>query len=271
MMSMLSIRLRSALLIATLALLLAAPTAQAAPGRGNSAATITASFTDSCRDFAAHSSKDISHVELNYADGRVVKDEGITRPDYALDGSAGEEIELTVVKSGTTRERFECVQANGPPTALLEIETPESCGPFFSGGLQCDQSVPRTDWTIKSEIPDDGGDESGFLTWGCEFANNPALCPFVVSFHGTNSSDPGNDIASWLLEFSDGTSASGDWGTDPPTEVSHDYLPFGDFGCGGFGAFDISTVCPVTLRVTDAAGQSDSETIVMSFVDWTPD
>lgn len=271
-MPMLPIRFRSTLLIATLALLLGAPVTLAAPGGGNSAATITGSFADSCRDFAAHSSKDISHVELHYADGRMVKNETIDAPDYALEGSAGNELELAIVKSGTTSERFECVQANGPPTALLEIETPENnCGPFFSGGLACDQSVARTDWTSKGEIPDDGGSESGFLTWGCELGNDPALCPFVVSFRGTNSSDPDSDIASWSLEFGDGTSASGSWSADPPTEVAHDYLPLGDFGCSGFGAFDINTVCPVTLTVTDAAGQTDAETIVMSFVDWTPD
>jgi hypothetical protein len=43
-------------------------------GGSNSAATITASFADSCRDFSAHSSKDISYVEFHYVDGDVVKE-----------------------------------------------------------------------------------------------------------------------------------------------------------------------------------------------------
>jgi hypothetical protein len=37
-------------------------------------------------------------------------------------------------------------------------------------------------------------------------------------------------------------------------------------GCVGF-----SSLCPVTLTVTDSAGQSDSDTLLMAFVDQTPD
>src|SRR5688500_7090210 len=73
---------------------------------GNSIATISGSFADSCRDFTAHSSKDISHVELRYADGRVVKDETIEKPDYSLDGAVGDELGSATVKSGTTTETF---------------------------------------------------------------------------------------------------------------------------------------------------------------------
>ena len=60
--------------VALLAWVAAAPLALAVPGGGNSAATITASFADSCRDFAAHSSKDISYVEIHYVGGGVVKE-----------------------------------------------------------------------------------------------------------------------------------------------------------------------------------------------------
>src|SRR5687768_13594215 len=68
---------------------------------GKSSATITGSFADGCRDFAAHASKDISHVELHYADGRVVKHETIQSHDYAIDGGGGDEIDMAIVKSGT--------------------------------------------------------------------------------------------------------------------------------------------------------------------------
>ena len=64
------------------------------------------------------------------------------------------------------------------------------------------------------------------------------MTPFTISFRGTSSSDPDNDIASWSIDFGDGTSASGSWSTDPPTEV---------------------------------VGQSDSDTMVMVFIDRTPD
>ena len=39
--------------------------------------------------------------------------------------------------------------------------------------------------------------------------------------------------------------------------------------CVGFGGF--AFVCPVTLTVTDCAGQSNSDTLVMGFLDLTPD
>ena len=83
----------------------------AAPG--NSAATITGSFGESCRDFTAFSTKDISHVEVTYLGGYVEKDEDGDRSDLMIDGDAGEEIESVLVKSGTTVERFGCDP--GPP------------------------------------------------------------------------------------------------------------------------------------------------------------
>jgi len=113
-----------------------------------SALAITGSFADSCRDFTSHATKvgsqqgkDISRVEIHYTDGRVVEDETIDRPDYSLDGAAGGEIDFVLVKSGTTRERFDCSQENRPPTAVLEIKTPPvdqtvgHCFDFSFGGL----------------------------------------------------------------------------------------------------------------------------------------
>ena len=257
--------------------------AAGAEASGNSAATITSSFSDACRDFTAHASKvgsqhgkDISHVEIHHADGRVVKDETIGRPDYSLDGAAGGEIDFAIVKSGTTSERFDCVQQNSAPTALLEIKTPpvdqtiEHCFDFSFGGLACQHAAPRTDWTRATQIPDDGGSDSGLLHWICGALGESSPCSFsfAVSFRGTSSSDPDNDIASWSIDFGDGTSASGNWSADPPTEVSHDY-PFGN--CVGTDTFPFPSTCPITLTITDSAGQSDSDTIVMTALDLTPD
>jgi len=240
-----------------------------------SRATITASYSDGCRDFTARATKvgsqqgkDISYVELHYADGRVVKDETVNSPDYSLDGAVGDEIDFAVVKSGMTNQSFDCVLENRPPTALLEIRTPPvdqtlaQCYDFFAGGLACEQSAERTVWTGASQIPDNGGPESGFFHWGCGAFGDPSLCSNTISFRGTSSSDPDNDIASWSIAFGDGTSTSGSWSTNPPTEVAHDYSLLGCLGTG---------VCPVTLTVTDSAGQSASETIVMVRVDQTPD
>jgi hypothetical protein len=247
-------------LVALFAGLAAAPAALATPGGGQSAATITASFADSCRDFATHSSKDISHVEFHYLDGRVVKDESISSPDHAIDGAAGDEIEFAIVKSGTTSEQFDCVRSNGAPTARLEIETP-ICFDFWGGGLACEQSDPPTVWTRTSDVPDVGGSDSGLFHWVCGFVSDPSLCSYTFTFRGTGSSDPDGDIASWSLDFGDGTSVSGNWGTAPPTEVEHEYPREQAY----FGLFVI------TLTVTDSAGQSDSDVLRMVFLDLSPD
>jgi hypothetical protein len=130
-----------------------AMSALASPGGRNSAATVTASFADSCRDFTANSTRDISHVETHYIGGPVVKDESVNTRDYAIDGGVGDEIEFAIVKSGTTSQQFECVISNSAPAALLEIKTPplgtslDGCYEFFSGGLICERSsgVRRSD------------------------------------------------------------------------------------------------------------------------------
>jgi hypothetical protein len=224
---------------------------QSAPG-GNSAAAITGSFTDACRDFAAHSGKDISHVEIHYADGRVVKDESTTTPDYAIDGGAGEEIAFAIVKSGTTRERFDCARANTPPTAILEINGP--CGQFADGTLSCDIDQPRSAWTWSRP-------GNGFVLWGC---NDSQFCegkPTDPGFRGTGSTDPDGDIVTWSIDFGDGTSTGGSWTTDPPSQLVHQYPPFPD-------VVNFSPVV-VTLTVTDASGQTDSDTLQLVFM--TPD
>jgi hypothetical protein len=258
------------ILVAMLAGSVATPAAHMPQQRGNSAATITGAFADSCRDFAARSSKDISHVEIHYVSGTAVKDESINGHDYGIDGSAADEIAFAVVKSGTTSEQFDCLPANTAPTALLEINTPpvdqtlETCYDFFGGssGLLCEQSSPRTAWTSRSQIPDSG---SGLFNWGCGGLSLPSLCSMTMSFRGSGSSDPDGDIVSWSLDFGDGTSVGGNWSTALPTEISHEYVrnPFGGLNCLGS--------CAITLTVTDSAGQSDSDVIVMVFIDQGPD
>ena len=254
-----------------LAWLGAAPAALPVPRGGNSAATITGSFADSCRDFAAHSSKDISYVELHYASGSVVKDETIDSPDWAIDGGAGEEIDFANVKSGTTIEEFACVPSNAAPVAWLEMLTPpvdntvENCGPFWAGGLFCVVSSPRTAWTNRDQIPDDGGTESGLFHWV-----SPGPLPessWTMTFRGIGSSDPDGDLASWTLDFGDGTSVSGTW-SNPPAEVAHTYAAW----LGGCTSVlnGIPSLCVVTLTVTDSAGQSATHTLPMGFVDQRP-
>lgn len=88
---------------------------------GNSAATITASFGDSCSDFDAHSSKDISHVEIHRTDGRVGKDEAIDAPDFSIDG--GDEIDLAIVKSGTTEQRSTATALRSRRARMASITT----------------------------------------------------------------------------------------------------------------------------------------------------
>ena len=238
---------------------------QPAIGR-SSAATIEAAFSNACRAFAARSSKDISYVELHYVDGRVVKDEAVGRPDYAVEAGPGDALEIAIVKSGTTATLFECGVENRPPVAHLEIATPaertiEGCFDFFAGGLMCEQSTPRTGWTSADQVPDTGGSDSGLLHWGCGFLTDFSQCAFTFTFRATASGDPDGDIVAWSLDFGDGTSTGGSWDTAPPMLVAHEY------------ALDAcrSNVCVVTLTVTDSTGQDASESIRMVYVDLTPD
>jgi hypothetical protein len=221
---------------------------------GGKGATISGSFADSCRNFMAHSSKDISFVELHYVDGRVVRDETTASQDHAVDGEVGDEIEFALVKSSTTKRKFTCARASSPPAAILEIETPplSECTINDTDHPTCDADAPRTGW---SRPP---GGVLGFI-----FNAHGALTPlpFALDFRGTSSSDPDGDIASWSIDFGDGTSTSGSWLSSPPAEVQHAYAqPF-------FGP----SFPTVTLTVTDAAGQSDSDAITLVGIDGAPD
>lgn len=85
--------------------------------------------------------------------------------------------------------------------ARAGIKTPDDCHDFFSGGLECEQSNPRTVWTNASQIPDDGGTESGILFWGCGYFAHSSQCSFTFSFRGIGSSDSDGDLASWSVDF----------------------------------------------------------------------
>ena len=58
----------------------------------------------------------------------------------------------------------------------------------------------------------------------CDFTTENLPCT-TVSFRGTNSTDPDGDIASWSVDFDDGTVATGAWTTTPPNDVTHEYHP----------------------------------------------
>jgi hypothetical protein len=258
--------------VALVAWMAGATPAGAAPAHANCSATITGSFADSCRDFAAHSSKDISYVKLYYADGRVVKHEHVNSHHYAIDGEAGDELTFARVKSGTTIQEFTCEPSNEAPTARLEIHTPpvdQVIGHCydFSDGLICEQSIPRTDWTGTAQIPANGS-VPGFFEWGCGAFSDPSECSFRFRFRGTGSTDPDGDIASWSLDFGDGSSLSGAWSA-PPADVTHAY-PLGPGNCSGV-VNGVTNVCVVTLTVTDSAGQSDTNRLLMIFLPQSPD
>jgi hypothetical protein len=211
--------------------------ALAAPGNGNSAATTTGSFSDSCGDFAAHSSKDISHAEIHYADGRVVKDESVDGQGFSLDGVATDAIASVIVKSGTTSEHFACESpiADSPPIAGLE----RRAGAFDHQNVAGTWTDTDCHWDFVNNP------ETTFCTYGSGVGES------TVSFRGTGSTDPDDDILSWSIDFGDGsTPASGTWATDPPAEVTHDY---GQLAC----------VCTVVLTATDSAGHSNSDPMLV--------
>lgn len=210
-----------ALLLAVLATLVWSAAAPAAP-----TATITASFGDSCRDVAVHSSKDVSHVVIHYADGRRVKHDDLAGPDFSVDGDTGGEMAFVRVKSGTTTDQFDCRSpaADSPPTALLERK---------AGGH--DDLNPEGTWTSTD----------------CAYLPNVTFCAYglgwsepSVSFRGVGSTDPDADIVSWSIDFGDGISTGGSW--PMPVEVTHDY---GQYGC----------LCTVVLTVTDSRAHTGSD------------
>ena len=244
-----SMRALAALVVALTALVWSTA---ALAGGGNGAATITGSYADGCRDLTVHSSKNISFVVLQYADGRVVKDKQINEPDYARDGAAGDELGAALVKSGTTTETFTCPRTNDPPTAILELRTPplSACNFNTTEHPTCLAWAPRTDWSRPA---------GGVLGFVFVFPVPPETLSF--SFRGTSSTDPDNDVASWSIDFGDGSATSGSWATGSPGEIVHAYAaPF--FGPN----FPV-----VRLTVTDASGQSDSDLITLVGIDGTPD
>lgn len=236
-----------AVVLALVALLAWSVAAEAAEP-GNSAAAITASFGDSCTDFEAHSSKDVSHVEIHYADGRAVKDESIDSPDYSIDGDAGDEIDSAVVKSGTTAERFDCAASSSPPVAELEIKTPPEPIGNFNGVLTFNGLSDRTDWTSADSVQFCFFFSCTGVVGGCSGCSPESR---TARFRGTSSTDPDGDIVSWSIDFGDGTSTGPrDWATDPPADVSHTYA---------------NSPVTVALTVTDSTGQSDSDSMNVNF------
>ena len=251
---------------ATMAVLLTlafAASGQAAPTSKSSSAVITGSFGDACRDFTAQSTKDVSHVEIHYRDGRVVKDETTIRPSYAIDGDHGDEIDSVAVKSGTTIETFTCPRASTRPIAVLEVNTPESCFTWPDGLVVCDGRAERTSWTRAISSTQGHGSVEFFCQWpedlACVLHEMPcgqldgySLCRITYTFRGTSSTDLDGDLAIWYIDFGDGTSTSGNWITNPPTEVSHEYL------------IHYCPTCsrdPAILTVTDSAGHTDSDAL----------
>jgi hypothetical protein len=73
----------------------------------------------------------------------------------------------------------------------------------------------------------------------------------TVRLRGTSSTDPDGDIVSWSIDFGDGAyTGPRDWATDPPAEVSHTYP---------------NSPVTVALTVTDSAGQSSSDSMIVHF------
>ena len=149
---------------------------------------------------------------------------------------------------------------NSPPTAILEVKTP-ACATWPDGLVGCDGRIARTTWT-RSIVPSLGSGSSGSSAAGPTISPaSTTSCPAArrTSTRSARSPTPSaaraapiptTTSSSWSIDFGDGTSASGDWATNPPTEVSHEYLIHHCPTCAR---------APATLTVTDSAGQSDSD------------
>ncbi|MCA1670773.1 MAG: PKD domain-containing protein [Actinobacteria bacterium] len=231
-----SIRTSHAVALVAALLLMATPLlsapALAAPGDKRHATITAHPFTDSCRDVSFHSTKDISHVEIHYADGRVIKDESTTTPDHTIDGGAGDEIDF-VIEIGHDERDLRLPGDQQPADCGIREEGRQLRPAECSGHLD----VRRLHLArLLLHAP------------GSTFTDERA-----VSFRGISSTDPDNDIVNWSIDFGDGTTpAGGSWAAEPPVEVVHEY--------------NIECTCTVTLTVTDSAGQSSSDPMAVSMI-----
>ena len=81
----------------------------------------------------------------------------------------------------------------------------------------------------------------------------------AIPFRATGSADPDGDIATWSIDFNDGTApVSGSWPMSPE-------------GVGHVFADPDGSLITVTLTLTDATGLTASDTIVLCLADFTPD
>ena len=228
-------------------------------------------FLDSCRDFTAHATKvyqprdkDISYVEIHYADGRVVKDETIGSPDYSIDGAAGGEIDFAMVKSGTTRTRFDCGQENGPANRAARRDRTPPCFPFWAGGLSCEMSFARNHFRrARPRFRTTAARTQGCSIGFAEPTPSYSGCPWTFSLRGTSSGDPDSDIASWSIDFGDGTSASGSWSTIRRPRSSTP-IPLLRRPCVGFGGFASLYQVGLVRQVDGLALQERSEVPVLT-------
>ena len=157
-----TMRVKIGFLVAAGVMLLRLPAAGASPQ-----ATITGQFGDACRAFAAHASKDISHVVIQYVDGSVVRDETVNGPDFSVGGGSGDEIASVVVKSGTTSTSFPCQRqfTIGAVAAGSGGRTTASVGATACTASRCtvDGGVAVT----LTAIPYSGYDFTGWTGTGC--------------------------------------------------------------------------------------------------------
>jgi phospholipase C len=79
--------------------------------------------------------------------------------------------------------------------------------------------------------------------------------PLTVTFDGSQSNAPGDTIASWTLDYGDGTTPDSGTG-QPPSSISHTYTQAGAF--------------QATLTVTDTTGDSGNTGVAVNVTDSSP-
>jgi len=163
----------------------------------------------------------------------------------------GNELATVTVKSGTTSQSFVC-QSGRSPVAVLEVRLePTACVHHVESDgyeyLWCPGGTPGDG----GELVDTGGLDVWF---NCDLTGGGWECR-TFSVRGTSSTDPDDDITGWSIDFCGEAIVTGAWVTSPPTEVTHLNSGF----------------CDVTLTVTDAAGNIDTDRVGIGIVDATPD
>jgi phospholipase C len=159
---------------------------------------------------------------------------GRARIDPATDGRPDNrpDVRENAPQLGNLESEFDFTQAPSPPVILPTVSASQLATPL---NVQSVNEAKATANPLASPVV--------------------GSAPFTVSFDGSQSSDPGGSIASWKLDFGDGSLPAKGTGT-PPAAQTHTYASTGSFRA--------------QLTVKTASGKKSTAALMVFVVDPAP-